>query len=503
MDHNMKKADAYSILGKQVGYVIATNIITILIGIIQMPILTKALGASLYGIWSLISLTIALITPFAVLSFSLSIVRFLAAEKDNDKIREDFFSSCTLVFISGTFLSLLLFVFADFLAASIFKDSNSAIFIRLSSILVLLNSIFSVLLAFFRRGSKIGMYNFLGLGLIVLQMGLIVLFLSLGYGLAGVILSSIISTISLIAIASLIILKQISFRRPRFTNMKKYLKWGIPLTPNSAIDWIIRSSDRYIVDYFLGITATGIYSAAYNIGTYASFALMPVSIVLYPMVSKAYDEKNLVECRNLFKYSIKYLMMISIPAATGLSTLSMSLLRILTAPEFMPGSPIVALVAFGAVFSCFSQIGSYVIHLVGKTHMTVRFLATAAVTNIGLNILLVPRIGIFGSGLASLFAYVILSFLILNFTRNYIKYDLNLIFILKCLASSGVMALIIWFINPESLPKVIVSIIIGILVYFMVLILIRGLSKSELLFFVSFAKNITREIFSPRTSSSQ
>jgi O-antigen/teichoic acid export membrane protein len=105
----------------------------------------------------------------------------------------------------------------------------------------------------------------------------------------------------LIVTAMLIILKQVGFQRPRFSHIKAYLKWGIPMIPNSAITWLISASDRYIISYFLGVSAAGIYSAAYGIGSYASFALMPVGIVLYPIVSKAYDESNLAECRNLFK----------------------------------------------------------------------------------------------------------------------------------------------------------------------------------------------------------
>ncbi|GAJ19116.1 unnamed protein product, partial [marine sediment metagenome] len=33
----------------------------------------------------------------------------------------------------------------------------------------------------------------------------------------------------------------------------------------------------YMVSYFLGVTAAGIYSAAYTIGSYAFFVLMPLT----------------------------------------------------------------------------------------------------------------------------------------------------------------------------------------------------------------------------------
>ena len=58
------------------------------------------------------------------------------------------------------------------------------------------------------------------------------------------------------------------------------------------------------------------------------------------------------------------------------------------------------------------------------------------------------------------------------------------------------MALIIWIIRPETIIMVILSIIIGIIVYFGTLILMRGFSKFEWEFFISFLKEIKNSIFS-------
>ena len=131
----------YTRFGRQVGYVVAANIVGLLLGLIRLPLLTKGLGATLYGTWSLINVTITLITPFALLGLNVAIIRFLAAEKDKGRIREDFLSAFSTVFISGIAFSIFLFLFSDYLAASIFKDIDSSIYIQLASVLILLNSI--------------------------------------------------------------------------------------------------------------------------------------------------------------------------------------------------------------------------------------------------------------------------------------------------------------------------------------------------------------------------
>jgi len=490
----MEQNQEYATFGRQVGYIITANIAILLLGFIRLPIVTKGLGASLYGTWSLISVTVSLIVPFAMISFPVSIVRFLAAEKDMGRIRDDFLSACSIVFISGTIFSLLLFFLSDFLATSIFKNGDLASYIKLASILILLNSIHALPLAFFRMNRRMGLNAILNLVYNTSQIGLIIAAILLGYKLTGLITALIISGILFNLITLLYILRQTGFQLPRFSHMKSYLRWGIPLTPNTAILWIIHSSDRYMISYFISVAAAGIYGAAYAIGNYASFALMPLGAVLYPNISKTYDEGNLDGTKNYLKYSTKYLMMVAIPSAFALSMLAKPLLQILTTPEFVSGSIVVPFVAFGAVLFCFFQIFVYIIHLVRKTKLTVRLLATSAGINILLNLILIPRMGVLGAAVATLIAYGVLGILTLMVTRRYLKFNLSLPFMAKSIFSSGIMALCIWLISPQSIAMLIISIFVGVAVYFSVLLLIKGLSKEELAFFATFIKDSMRKI---------
>ncbi len=276
--------------------------------------------------------------------------------------------------------------------------------------------------------------------------------------------------------------------------MKSYLKWGVPLTLNSAILWIINVSDRYMVSYFMGITAAGIYSAAYRVGEYASLTLMALSTVLYPTIIKSYEEGNLSETRKYLRYSLKYFMMIAIPSAFGLSVLAKPILSILTTPEFIIGTTLIPFVAFGAVLFGFYRFCLHVIYITNKTHLMVRLLGTSAALNIILNIILIPRMGILGAAVATFIAYGVLGILTLLVSRRYLRFNLSATFTLKAILASAIMTLFIWFINPESVTLVIISIFAGVLIYFGGLLLIKGLSKSEIAFFVNFAKDSLRKI---------
>src|SRR4030042_2877534 len=203
--------------------------------------------------------------------------------------------------------------------------------------------------------------------------------LTLGYELTGVIIAVIASDVLCIAIASFITLRQVGFCLPRFVGLKSYFKYGLPLVPGSAILWIIHSSDRYIIGYFMEIKDVGIYAAAYALASIISLLLVPLQVVLLPTVSKSYDDGETARTRTYLKYSLKYLMMLSIPAAFGLSVLASPLLRILTTAEFTSGSAVIPFIAFGILFYGFYQVCLYIIYLVKKTQLELILLTIGAV----------------------------------------------------------------------------------------------------------------------------
>jgi len=99
-----------------------------------------------------------------------------------------------------------------------------------------------------------------------------------------------------------------------------------------------------------------------------------------------------------------------------------------------------------------------------------------------------------GAAAATLVAYGVLGMLTLLVTRRYLKFDLNLPFIAKSVLSSGIMALCIWLINPQTLWTVLLSILLGAAIYLAVLWAIKGFSKGEIIFFANFVKDNLKKI---------
>jgi len=485
----MKSSEEYAVFGRQIGYVLGGELAVLLLAFVQLPILTKGLGANLYGNLALINITISLIAPVATLGLTSSVIRFLAAQENKAIIRDDFLSAYSVVFVLGAILSTLLFLLSEYLAMSIFKDINAVLYIKLASVLILLGSTNGMAITFFKMQRKMGLYVIINLSYHIFMVGLIILSILLGYELTGVISAMIISLTLFTLVALFFIIKQVGFRFPTFSRFKPYLKYGIPLTLTPALMWIITAIDRYMISYFIGVASAGVYSAAYRIGHQAFLFVTPVATVLFPMAAKSYGDGDISQTKNYLRHTLKYFMMLTIPAAFGLSILAKPLLSILTTPEFLYGSTIIPFIAFNAMLYGFYVIGSNIFNLYYRTVWIAVLLGLTAVINIVLNLTLIPQIGILGAAIATLISYISLSILNLVISRRYMKFDIGVLFMLKSLVASLVMVLCIWLINPSSLLMVLVSIVLGALIYFAVLILIKGFSSREITFFIEFARD--------------
>ena len=476
----MTTSQDYVTYAKDIGLVAGAQIAVSLLQFARLPILTKWLGASLYGTWSLIWVTVVLITPLATLGLGLAMVRFLAAEGDVARIRERFLSVVFTVLAAGVFVSIILILCSDLFASSIMGDISSSHLVKLASFMILTQALSQIGVAFFRTFRQMKLYSLLLLAKAAAQLGLMVAFLLLGWELKGLIIAVLISDTLCLAVALSAALRQIGFQIPRFTELKSYLKYGLPLVPSSAMLWIIHSSDRYMVGYFMEAKDVGIYAAAYALASIISLLLVPLQVVLLPAVSKSYDDGEIARTRTFLKYSLKYLMMLSIPSAFGLSILASPLLRILTTAEFTSGSVVIPFVASGLLFYGLYQVCLYVLYLAKKTQLELILLSIGAALNIGLNVLLVPYLGIMGAAVATLAAFFVLGMLTVLVSFRYFKFDLSLPFIVKSILASVIMALAIWLLNPVSITWVIISILLGVFVYFAIMFAFKGFDKKEL-----------------------
>lgn len=451
-------------------------------GMVLFPIFARKLGAYDYGIWSLVLITVTVASLIAGLGLGSSMIRYLAKEKGKEGLREGFYSIFFTVLLSSTILASVFFLIAEPFTLGLIGDSSVLLIIQIAALAPILDTTIQVVLTYFTTTRQMKKLAFFRLGSFSFNVVFIGCALLLGHGLLGTVSAMVLSKILFLFIPLLIVISQIGFSFPRFVELKPYLKFGIPLIMVGGFGWIIASCDRYVIGYFLDATSVGIYSAGHGLGILPALLATPIGLVLYSSTSKSYDEGNEVEARNLLGNGLKYYLMFAIPAASGLSVLAGHILSVVGTTEFIPGSAIVPFIAFGIVcMMCFSLVAERILTLVKKTTLIAGSLGIAALLNIALNFILIPRIGVVGAAIATLIALMWLLIPVSLASKKYLTINFNFTYIARTLFSSAIMSFVIFIIPlQEGLISLLILVIVGALTYLITMFLTRGITLRDI-----------------------
>lgn len=413
--------------------------------------------------------------------------RFLAAEKKLDEIREGFYSILVVVFLISLVAGIILYAFSDQLSRLLFNHIQGAV--QLIAIIIPAWSVNMVYCNYFRTFREMKKYALIVVVEQYLEVGLIVLLLVLGYNFIWTAVPYLIVRVSISILLFFYIKSKIGFIFPRFTHLKEYLHFGLPTVPGNLSLWIIASSNRYIITLILGTIYVGYYSPGYTIGIIPSTFIGFVCFVLPPTISKLYDENGLEELKNHLSYSLKYFLLIAIPFVFGSLFLSKSILMILTTTQIAnEGYLVMPLVALSCIPFGIYAIVMNIFVSVKKTKILGIIWIISAILNIVLNVVFISYLGIIGAALATLIAYTVVSVFTSYFSMKEYRFAVNSMVIGKSIFASLIMSVFIYTIKPVEIFPIALSIVVGGGIYFVLLFILKGLTKEE----IKFVRNIIR-----------
>ena len=247
---------------------------------------------------------------------------------------------------------------------------------------------------------------------------------------------------------------------------------------------MVLSCDRYVIGFLLGMAAVGIYAAAYGIGSLIYAYMGVLTLPLQATLSHLYDEGRMEEVKNHLSYSVKYLLALTIPFVFGAVVLEQPLLTFLTTSEIATqGRFVLPLAALATLVLGIHNIIYHVLLLTRKTAIIGITWMGAAVLNVGLNIVAVPRIGIVGAAITTLVVFILVTAITNYYSFKEIKFKTDWYFIIKSVAASVIMSGVVWWLHPQGDRSVIGAVLLGVVVYGLAIFLMRGFSQTEISLF--------------------
>ncbi|HZK81431.1 MAG TPA: polysaccharide biosynthesis C-terminal domain-containing protein [Humisphaera sp.] len=231
------------------------------------------------------------------------------------------------------------------------------------------------------------------------------------------------------------------------TILARLCHYGIPLSLTVALAIVIGSSDRFLIAYFRGEESAGIYSAAVDFTSQTlSLLMMVIQLAMFPIAIRAFERDGKEAAQDQMRTNASLLMAIGAPCVVGIALLPSGIANCFLGKDFRGAAagimPLIAVGTFLAGLKAYHFDAAF--QFAHRTIHQVWIVLAAAIVNVALNVIAIPRFGINGSAVASVLAYVVSIVMTVYVGRRYFELPFPLESCFKVLAACLAMALLLY-----------------------------------------------------------
>ncbi|MFK2129572.1 lipopolysaccharide biosynthesis protein [Bacteroides fragilis] len=150
--------------------------------------------------------------------------------------------------------------------------------------------------------------------------------------------------------------------RCNYIKVWEYVKFSLPLLPNSISLWLSRTFDRILISYYCGTAIAGVYSTAVQVSFVLYFIQDSVTQAFGPMQIRLFIQ-NKVEAVRCLKIMSKIFYIIMLVSVVFLSSFCKEIMNFVLDEKFVPPVIVVALLSsvyiYQAQYRLFSDILIY------------------------------------------------------------------------------------------------------------------------------------------------
>ena len=389
------------------------NLATKVISFFLVPLYTGILTTSEYGIVDLINTTVIIVVPLLIVNISEAIMRFsLDKDADYNKIMSVGLLWSVLSIPLGMLLVPILELYSDL------KPYEWLVY--LYTVSLALNQVF---FSYLRGKEQLLEFSIGNIVQTLLIASFSIVFLCIlkmridGY-LEAYILANLITCIYAFVVGDI---KETILRFSIDKSLAlQMIRYSIVLVPNTFMWWIINSSDRIMVTAMVGTAANGIYAISYKVPSMIQiFSNIFNQAWTYSAIKENESRDRADYCNKVYA-AVTAIAMIS---GVGILTVIKPFLRYYVTEDYFAAWEYTPFLVIGYVFVTMGAFlaTSYTVNKDSKGFLFSG--CSGAITNILLNYILIPIMGVGGAALATGISYIAVFFYRVLDTRKYMKID--------------------------------------------------------------------------------
>ncbi|MFC1988436.1 polysaccharide biosynthesis C-terminal domain-containing protein [Chloroflexota bacterium] len=391
---------------------------------ILLPLYLRFFEPAEYGVVSLLLVVVSLLNLFANAGMVSGLHMLYYEAEAGERKKLVFTTLIWYVCGAGVFVTALV-IAAPYLSGLLFHTGDYAYAVRLVGGIVFFSMLMQIPLVVFRLEKKAKHYVAFSLLKFIADFGLKLVFIvSLGRGVNGYFESAIIVNAVVLCSVLPFTMKFISLSF-NMAYLKRLLRLGFPFVFSAIAVWTLGMSDRLILNHFSGASEVGIYSLANNFAFLFNILLTsPFGLFWTPFFLSFAAERPTEDIKALFAKLIRYMFLIGSILVLAISLGSGDVLRIFTdlfsaKAGYLEASKLVPLLTLGVFFHFLNGLFAGPLFVVKRPKIVAVASLISSAANLGLNFLLIPRLGAVGAALTTAFAHALFMVIIYIWVQRF------------------------------------------------------------------------------------
>jgi len=441
--------------------------------------IARIYGKSEFGIFGFAVAFSAIIAIFADFGINTLLIREISRNKSSVK-----------KYVSNA-LTFKLFLSAFTIVASIiliyFFDKNKSLSAAtiLMVIFVVLQSYTDLFYSVFRAFERMYYDSSIKISRMIILLFLIYISITNGASLVATIAMFPITELVILVMSLFIYLKNFAKLSFKFDMefgkgyLKELILFGLSMTFASILLYV----DTIILELVRGQEEVGIYSAAYNLLLGVTFIPLMFSNAIFPVFSRYFiKDKSLLKFA--YKKAFQYMFILGLPITIGIFIYARNIVLLAYGVEYARSIIATKILCWFILLRFINITSGTLLSSVNRQGARVFGQGTVAILNILLNIILIPKLGFIGAGIATIASE---SFFLLTYYYFIFKENLNFDFLgvlVKPVIASIIMIAIIL-----NIPNLFIGATIGCISYTGMLFALKTFKSEDNMLLMRILKN--------------
>jgi O-antigen/teichoic acid export membrane protein len=390
----------------------ASSVLSKLIAVALLPLYTRYLTPSDYGAAEVMITAVIAASIVVRLGVIEALMRFyfIGGERPNEVVRTGF----AALFWATTLAAVAALPFAGPISEALLGESDAEL-ARIAIGGLWIFTLYEYLVSLFRLDERARAYFFFTMANVVVAIPLTVFLVVIeDEGASGLLLGTYGAAIPFVAWVAIEQRRRLSLI-PRPLLLRRMLRFGFPTMPAELSLYSLSFIDRIVIARLAGLAEAGLYALAVKFSQAVTVLVRGFQLAWPPLAYSVTDDD---EARRAYALIVTWFTALCTFVVVGMWLLSRWIVRIFAAPEFFGSYEAIGLISTGVTLYALYLVLVVILGRTGRTEFNFPATLVATAANIGLNLALVPPLGIKGAGIALVASYVVVLVLMYGFTQR-------------------------------------------------------------------------------------